>query len=107
MSSLACAGINDFPNVGKEDIRKALPFLKQAGVPYYVHAELQLDESSPVSFPRPCHFSAPGQQAILQDILLTRSSRLVPLTGCLWAQQLMSEVENIGQPLRLEFLRSL
>ena len=43
------AGINDFPNVSKEDIRKALPFLKKAGVPYYVHAELQQDDTTPVS----------------------------------------------------------
>ena len=44
-----CAGINDFPNVSEEDIRKALPFLKEAGVPYYVHAELQQDDAAPVS----------------------------------------------------------
>ena len=43
-----CAGINDFPNVSEEDIRKALPFLKEAGVPYYVHAELQQDDAAPV-----------------------------------------------------------
>ena len=60
----ACAGINDFPNVGEEDIRKALPFLKKAGVPYYVHAELQQDDSSPVHFApfvfsRPCQSLAP------------------------------------------------
>lgn len=46
---LTLAGINDFPNVGEEDIRKALPFLKKAGVPYYVHAELLQNDSSPVS----------------------------------------------------------
>lgn len=56
----ACAGINDFPNVSEEDIRKALPFLKRAGVPYYVHAELQLDGSSPVRLARPTlHHSQP------------------------------------------------
>lgn len=44
-----CAGINDFPNVSEEDIRKALPFLKEAGVPYYVHAELQQDDAALVS----------------------------------------------------------
>ncbi len=54
----ARAGINDFPNVGEEDIRKALPFLKKAGVPYYVHAELQQDDSSPVSFAQLTYFPA-------------------------------------------------
>jgi hypothetical protein len=48
----ALAGINDFPNVHEEDIRKALPFLKKAGVPYYVHAELEQNDTSPV---KPAH----------------------------------------------------
>ena len=47
-SSCTCAGINDFPNGSAEDIKKALPFLKKAGVPYYVHAELEQNASAPV-----------------------------------------------------------
>lgn len=34
------SGINDFPNVAAEDIAAALPVMKQAGVPFFVHAEL-------------------------------------------------------------------
>ncbi|KAJ9522288.1 hypothetical protein QJQ45_008138 [Haematococcus lacustris] len=33
------SGINDFANVDAPDIAAALPFLKQAGVPLFVHAE--------------------------------------------------------------------
>lgn len=40
------AGINDFPFVSGADIRAALPTLKAAGVPYYVHAELALDKGA-------------------------------------------------------------
>ena len=37
------SGIDDFPNVGPADIAAALPFLKRAGVPFYVHAEQVAD----------------------------------------------------------------
>ena len=37
------SGIDDFPNVGAADIAAALPFLKRAGVPFYVHAEQVAD----------------------------------------------------------------
>lgn len=33
-------GIDDFGTVLMQDIINALPFLKQQGVPYYLHAEI-------------------------------------------------------------------
>lgn len=42
-SFMSPSGINDFPNVGAEHIAAALPFLKSAGVPFFVHAELVSD----------------------------------------------------------------
>lgn len=48
------AGINDFPNVNETHIRQALPILKSAGVPYYVHSELaQAKGDSPVRLLNP------------------------------------------------------
>lgn len=38
-------GIDDFGTVLEKDIVAALPFLRQQGVPYYVHAEL-VDETT-------------------------------------------------------------
>ena len=38
---LTHSGIDDFPNVKEEDLRKGLPFLKSHGVPLLVHAELE------------------------------------------------------------------
>ncbi len=43
------AGIDDFPSVNETHIKAALPFLKSAGVPYYLHAELKPSDDSPVS----------------------------------------------------------
>jgi allantoinase len=37
---LTHSGIDDFPNVDEEDLRKALPILKQHNIPLLVHAEL-------------------------------------------------------------------
>jgi len=42
-SFMCPSGINDFPNVDAEAISAALPFLKKAGVPFFVHAELVSD----------------------------------------------------------------
>ena len=41
-----CAGINDFPFVSGADIKAAIPTLKAAGVPYYLHSELALDKGT-------------------------------------------------------------
>lgn len=46
---LCVTGIDDFPYVNETHIKAALPFLKSAGVPYYVHAELKPPDDSPVS----------------------------------------------------------
>lgn len=49
MSTRARSGINDFGNVGGDDIAAALPFLKSRGVPFFVHAEVVSPvESDPV-----------------------------------------------------------
>ena len=45
---LLFAGIDDFPYVNETHIKEALPFLKSAGVSYYVHAELKPSDDSPV-----------------------------------------------------------
>jgi allantoinase len=42
-SFMCPSGINDFPNVDAASISAALPFLKQAGVPFFVHAEVVSD----------------------------------------------------------------
>ncbi|KAG2443328.1 hypothetical protein HYH02_009394 [Chlamydomonas schloesseri] len=39
-SFMCNSGINDFGNVGGDDIAAALPFLKSRGVPFFVHAEV-------------------------------------------------------------------
>ncbi len=49
-----CSGINDFGNVGAEDIAAALPFLKKQGVPFFVHAEVPHAVHVPEVRP-PCH----------------------------------------------------
>ncbi|GAX85441.1 hypothetical protein CEUSTIGMA_g12857.t1, partial [Chlamydomonas eustigma] len=53
-SFMSPSGIDDFPNVGAADIAAALPFLKSAGVPYFVHAEfvteVPLSEGLPTSY---------------------------------------------------------
>lgn len=46
-SFMCHSGINDFPNVAREDIAAALPFLKRRGLPFFVHAEVV----SPVDVP--------------------------------------------------------
>lgn len=37
------SGIDEFPAVGEEDLRRALPILKELGVPLLVHAELETE----------------------------------------------------------------
>lgn len=39
---LCPSGIDEFPNVGADDLRRAMPVLRDAGVPLLVHAELEL-----------------------------------------------------------------
>ncbi|KXZ50155.1 hypothetical protein GPECTOR_17g791 [Gonium pectorale] len=39
-SFMCNSGINDFGNVGRQDIAAALPFLKARGLPFFVHAEV-------------------------------------------------------------------
>uniref|UniRef100_A0A7S3QQ76 allantoinase n=1 Tax=Dunaliella tertiolecta TaxID=3047 RepID=A0A7S3QQ76_DUNTE len=46
-SFMCPSGINDFPNVDAKAIAAALPFLKKAGVPFFVHAELVSDIPKP------------------------------------------------------------
>ncbi|CAL8462109.1 g1640 [Coccomyxa elongata] len=41
------SGIDDFPSVNETHIKAVLPFLKSAGVPYYLHAELKPSDDSP------------------------------------------------------------
>ena len=53
-----CAGIDDFPYVNEKHIKAALPFLKSAGVPYYVHAELKPSDDSPVHNSQPLPFES-------------------------------------------------
>ncbi len=46
-SFMCPSGINDFGHVTAADIAAALPFLKRAGVPFFVHAELVSDLPPP------------------------------------------------------------
>ena len=61
-----CAGINDFPFVTGADIKAALPTLKAAGVPYYVHSELALDmgAEAPVCWVSSLHVPATVQPCV-------------------------------------------
>ena len=40
------SGLDEFPHVGVQHIREAMPYLKKAGLPYLVHAELDSGEAS-------------------------------------------------------------
>jgi len=51
---LVHSGVNEFPNVTEEDLRKALPELVRLGAPLIVHAEL------PGPIDRACGISAPN-----------------------------------------------
>jgi len=44
-SFLIDSGIDEFPNVTREDLRRAMPIVAKHGVPYLIHAELQNDEA--------------------------------------------------------------
>ncbi|UFH52427.1 allantoinase AllB [Spirosoma sp. KNUC1025] len=41
---LTHSGIDDFPNVTEEDLRKAMPIIAQSGLPLLVHCELSTEE---------------------------------------------------------------
>ncbi len=49
---LCPSGIDEFPNVGRDDLRIAMPVLRDAGIPLLVHAELE-------SHPGPCEHADP------------------------------------------------
>ncbi|KAK9811373.1 hypothetical protein WJX72_002753 [[Myrmecia] bisecta] len=49
-SFMSPSGINDFENVARPDIEGALPFVKEQGVPYYLHAEI-VDDRKPKGDP--------------------------------------------------------
>lgn len=52
-SFMCHSGINDFPDIGRDDLAAALPFLRLRGVPFFVHAELVHSvESPPEADPR-------------------------------------------------------
>ena len=42
------SGLDEFPHVGVKHIREAMPYLKKAGLPYLVHAELDSGEANHV-----------------------------------------------------------
>jgi allantoinase len=48
-SFLIHSGIHEFPHVSEADIRRAIPILKKGGVPYLMHAELDLTPPAPLS----------------------------------------------------------
>lgn len=62
-SFMCPSGINDFANVGAKDIAAALPFLKKAGVPFFVHAEVvspvEAEVSPKVNLATILHSAAP------------------------------------------------
>jgi allantoinase len=46
------SGIDDFPQVDADDMRKAIPILARHGVPYLIHAELDREDSPPAEIGR-------------------------------------------------------
>ena len=64
---LVHSGIDEFPNTGREDLRRAMPILRDHGLPLLAHAELDLGPNMASSLARgPAHFDsepAPGDPA--------------------------------------------
>jgi allantoinase len=76
------SGIDDFPNVTEEDLREAMPRLREAGIPLLAHAELDLGGE-------PCPAGATEHEAWLasrprawEDAAITLLVRLCRETRC-------------------------
>jgi len=60
---LCHSGIDDFPASREEDLRAAMPILKDAGVPLLVHAELELTRTAAGALVPACDSGDPAEYA--------------------------------------------
>lgn len=79
---LCHSGIDDFPNVTREDLERAMPRMAEAGVPLLAHAELDLGDP-------PCPDSATdyaswlrSRPAAWEDAAIALLIELCRVTGC-------------------------
>ena len=110
---LCHSGIDEFPNVGEEDLRRAMPILARRGLPLLAHAELVPHSARPMDATTPRSYAAwldsrPESwelEAIRLLIGLCRETRcrvhVVHLTAAS-ALPLLAEARAEGLPLTVE-----
>ena len=79
---LVHSGIDEFPNATEDDLRAAMPILRDAGLPLLAHAELDL--GAPVDAQAPARYAGylQSRPAAWEDAAIALLIRLARETGC-------------------------
>jgi allantoinase len=79
---LVHSGIDEFPDCGEDDLRRAMPILREAGVPLLAHAELDLGGADAPSDPRTYAGYLASRPPAWEDAAIALLVRLCRETGC-------------------------
>lgn len=79
---LVHSGIDEFPNVTEADLRRAMPRLRDAGLPLLVHAELDLDGDGAAHAPRDYRAWLESRPRAWEDAAIDLLVRLCRETAC-------------------------
>jgi allantoinase len=79
---LVHSGIDEFPNATREDLARAMPLLRAAGLPLLAHAELDLGASVSTTDPRKYRGYLESRPAAWEDAAIDMLIELCRQTGC-------------------------
>ena len=76
------SGIDEFPNATREDLQRAMPLLRDAGIPLLAHAELDLGAEVHEHDPRAYRGYLESRPAAWEDAAIAQLIELARGTGC-------------------------
>ncbi|HKU42324.1 MAG TPA: allantoinase AllB [Polyangiales bacterium] len=79
---LVHSGIDEFPNATREDLRRAMPLLRAAGIPLLAHAELDLGADVSETDPRAYRGYLESRPTAWEDAAIAQLIELARETGC-------------------------
>jgi allantoinase len=95
---LVHSGIDEFPDVGTDDLRMAMSVLRDAGLPLLAHAELNLGDGREIAG-APCEYSSwlQARPKAWEDAAIELLIRLCEETGCPVHIVHLSSADSIAQ----------
>jgi allantoinase len=76
------SGIDEFPNATRDDLARAMPILRDAGLPLLAHAELDLGASVHTTDPRTYRGYLESRPSSWEDAAIAQLIELCRQTGC-------------------------